>query len=137
MRAFYTSKYQVIQYDKDLKFLKNTWFQSTQKLGEELHTREINKLAEQIRQFEPTKVLVDLREFKHFSTEEQELYAIEKLNTDYATRIAILLSNDGLIAEKVLKAIERMTYASNKTHYFDSELLAMQWLMEDKLFTES
>lgn len=133
MRAFYTSKFQVIQYDKNLKYLKNTWFQSTQNLGNELHLREINKLAEQIQVFEPLRVLVDLREFKYISSEEQDLYVIDKFSTDYATRIAVLLSYDQLIADKTQQAIQNMKYVNNKTRYFDSELLAMEWLMEDKL----
>jgi len=127
----YQNNIQTIEYQEDKKLLTQVWTKESKRISEKEFQAEMLELARFFHYTQPTRVLIDMRDFYFVVSLELQTWVNENVNSKLAsmnTRTAFVVSPDLFTAISVEQTLDEKSGAKMSRNFFEDIQLAKDWL---------
>jgi len=128
----YQNEIQTLEYNENESFLTQTWTRASKAMNEEEFKTEMLQLVKFIEQFQPHKLLIDMRNFYFIVIPELQEWINTNVNSLLAkmneTKTAYIVSSDLFASVSVEQTVEESAGKLMTTMFFEGENEARKWL---------
>ncbi|MBX2843181.1 MAG: hypothetical protein KTR26_15535 [Flammeovirgaceae bacterium] len=135
MFDFYKSANISIQFYEENSLLRANWFPESEEMTEEVLKKELLYWANGIKQFLPTRLLVDSRQFIFTISPSMQIWMAENIYPFYTKnevkKQAFLVSHDFIARISIMQGVQEVGSIITESQYFVLEKEAFSWLLKE------